>query len=267
MAKTNPAVSTPADPELVDDLNAIAPLADVGPDEPAEEGAEPEAEQPIAEDAESEEIGRRSRREGKPEKVDLTKFEEFRQYQAEMDRKLEEANRRAQEREAREAEAQRLAAEQQLQAINRQLDDVVDPQEREKLVRQMTGLMLQSERQQLRVWENYVKGEATKAGLEPQEFLSKPYQTAAEFHADLAKAENAKLRRELEEAKKASAGIPALIRQEVAKALHGQGLDATDYDAGGEPPVSSADARARDIQLFQQGKISGEEFRRRRAGR
>ena len=86
-----------------------------------------------------------------------------------------------------------------------------------------------------------------------------------EFQADLQAADNARLRKELDAAKKAAVDpdtLAALVRKEVARLAAAQGLDTVDL---GEPAGTSDsdDAWERDLAAFQTGRMSPAEYTRR----
>ena len=123
---------------------------------------------------------------------------------------------------------------------------------------------------QLQRWDAYKRQTITEAGLDPtdtrfQRQYSPGQAGLAEFQADLTSAENAKLKHELETARKQVATpetLAGLVRQEVARLAQRQGFDRVDL---GEPaaPLDDDDAFERDSYAFNNGRMPAAEFLRK----
>ena len=233
---------------------------------------------PIAEATSTQPIERRSRRAGKqqptaeekPQPVDLTQFEEFRQYQADRDRQLEAERKKAVDLQRQMEERQQKEAFDRMQYLESVMDDDArDLDERKSARQEYLLLNAQTYTAQWQRWETYKRTAITEAGLDPndarfQRQYSPGQAGLAEFQADLTSAENAKLKAELTEAKKKAVTpetLADLVRQELAKLTKQTGLDAVDM---GEPDAASDDdAWERDAAAFNSGRMSAAEYSRK----
>jgi hypothetical protein len=204
---------------------------------------------------------------GKPSKVDLTAIPEFREWQAGKDKEVAQAKREAEE--ARAEKQQFLLQQQALQqtAIEQQLDQTVDPAERSRLNHQLVQIGYAQER----AWGQYFDKQLKDRGLDPAGWDFMKYRSMGQpgavlFERDLTAAENAKLRRELDETKKASspATIADMVKRELAQALHAQGMNAVEVAA----PVGAAgsDDWNEDKDKLQRGEMSPAAFKKKYRG-
>jgi hypothetical protein len=254
--------------ESMDEESVLA-LADDG---------QPTSDEPSADADESETTVEKAQPEsktkpGKTTKRNLDDDEDFRKYKSARDKQL--ADTKAEyERRLREREdqlQQRELAQQQaaLAGLQQGLANAVDDQERGTYIEQIAAIKSQAYVSQERAWAKYVAQEERDAGIEPGTFNPEKYRGQAglmQFQRDIAAAEKDKLRKELAEAKKASApdAIALQIQKEVAKALRANGLDTTVEAAA---PASSGGASSpsweRDLNLVQTGRMTTTEFKKR----
>ena len=246
-----------------------------------EELAAPEAESPavpapIAEGQADQPIERRSRRAGKQQPteekqpVDLTQFEEYRQVQAEYDRKLQAERDRAAKLERELQEKAQKEAFDRLQYLESIMDDdTLEKPERQAARNEYNLLNARTYAEQWQRWDNFKRQSILDAGLDPndarfQRNYSPGQAGLAEFQADLAAAENVRLKTELTEAKKKAVTpdtLAELVRQELAKLTKQTGLDTVDM---GEPDaVSDDDAWERDAAAFNSGRMTAAEYTRK----
>lgn len=205
----------------------------------------------------------------KKAKVNLDDFEEFRQWKAESDKRVAEAERRAQEAEQRVLERERLQAEAQAKALEQQLDEVTEPAERARLIDQIGQARGYAAYRQHVAWDQYVLRAARERGLDPEEFRGKPYPSREAFEADLVRAENKRLAHDLAEAKGAASpeNIQKLVEQALAKAAQRKGYDQVDFAGPNVPGEDDSAGRRRDQQLVQQGRMSAEVYAKKWAGK
>jgi hypothetical protein len=205
------------------------------------------------------------------EAADLTQSEAFRAYQAAADRRLEEARQKAARLETQMQERAEVERRERLEVLEQAMDDEeLDPDERRAARNDYIAIATQEYTAQLRQWEDYKRGEIIARGLDPNEpQFNRDYTPGQaglfEFQADLTAAENAKLRKELDAAKKSvvdPSTLAELVRKEVARLAQAQGLDTVDL---GEPAGAAAtdDAWERDLAAFQAGRMSPAEYTRR----
>lgn len=205
------------------------------------------------------------------EAADLTQSEAFRAYQAAADRRLEEARQKAARLEQQMQERAEVERRERLEVLEQAMDDEnLEPDERRAARQDYIAIATQEYTAQLRQWEEYKRAEIMARGLDPNEAqFNREYTPGQaglfEFQADLTAAENAKLRRELDAAKKSAVDpntLAELVRKEVARLAAAQGLDTVDL---GEPAgaTDSNDAWERDLAAFQSGRMSPAEYTRR----
>ncbi len=275
--KANPDVGDALDPEMAD-LQGVpyvdAPAADEAP-EPVAEAAEQEAMLDIAPLAagEAEPTSRRSRRQRAADRgerqagpvADLDKDENFRAYKAKRDAEVESERRRRTDLERQWEEQQRLLQQQQMAMLNRQLNETVDDDQRGALIENIAALRGQSIAQQWLQWESHKKARIEEEGLDPaDDRFQKQYvgsEGGLQFERDLLAASKERLTKENAELKKAASPstIQELVRQELARALHDEGLDYTDTGTGGAANADDA-ALQRDIAALNAGRMKAAAF-------
>ncbi|MFA4972683.1 MAG: hypothetical protein WC683_08715 [bacterium] len=218
------------------------------PDKPTADGAVvigTEREEPVAEPkptvAESGE--QHSETPAAPEPVDLSKFEEFRKYDANMQRKVAELSRSAQEAQRRAMEAEQIASKERLIANTRsrlQSQGVDDG-----TINETVG-ELEGEVQQLRAYR-MMRDILDEYGFKPAELDQADYGRGPDdLRANLgrkkAQRELEEARKAVEEAKKEAERLKAEASQ-LAKSQELQDRRTTGADrlAGGEPMPRPAD--------------------------
>jgi hypothetical protein len=205
------------------------------------------------------------------EMADLTQSEAFRTYQAQQQAALDQERQRAARLETQMQERAEVERRERLEVLEQAMDDdELDPDERRAARNDYIALSTQAYHQQLRQWEDWKRGEIVARGLDPNEpQFNREYTPGQaglfEFQADLTAAENARLRKELDAAKKSAVDpstLAELVRKEVARMAKAQGLDMVDL---GEPAGASEtdDAWERDLAAFQAGRMSPAAYTRR----
>jgi hypothetical protein len=211
-------------------------------------------------------------KEAKPKPVNLDDLDEFRKWKSESDKKHADLQRKLKEAEARAA--QRDAEQQQytLRSLQAQLTETDDDNQRAALIEQMAALRSQEYVSRERKWAEHVRTRAEEEGLDSTAFEPTRYRGEAgalEFERDVAAAAKDKLRKELQDAKKASSpeALAQIIRAEVAKALRTKGVDTAVETAapGGAGPDEDA-TWARDFQQVQTGRMTETQFKKRHPG-
>lgn len=235
--------------------------------------AVPEEDAPIAEEPTEEPTSRRSRaaergqRQPKPA-VNLSDLPEFRAYQSQKDKEIAEERRAREELQAQVEQQRQQATAAQMQAIERAIDDSVDPDEQRRLRRQLADMEAAESYGAWQRWDTHVRRRVSEEGLEQAEFDPRAYQGntgAMQFERDLAAKKAQVLQAQLASAKAAAdpATIAKTIEREVAKALRSAGLDVVDTATPASPSVNTGNAWVRDLALFQSGRMPAQEFKRR----
>ena len=211
-------------------------------------------------------------KEAKPKPVNLDDYEEFRKYKSERDRKEAEYQRKLKDAEARAAQREAEAQQYTLRSLQAQLSDADDDNQRAALIEQMAAIRSQEYVSRERRWAEHVRARAEEEGLDAAAFEPTRYRGEAgalEFERDVAAAAKDKLRKELQDAKKASSpeALAAVIRAEVAKALRTKGVDAAvETAAPGGAPADDDSAWLRDFQQVQSGRMTETQFKKRHPG-
>jgi hypothetical protein len=264
-------MDTPGDDVVLPEAQEDISSREMAENDLAEDQAEPELlvqpEPPKKEPA----IAKGGDRKG--QKVDLTALPEFREYQAAIDRKVEQERKEHQEllerferMEKERQDEQARAAAARLQQLNAELSNIDDPDERSRRIEEMAELRAQDRFSQKERWLNYVREQERQLGLPAGSFDAGKYQGvqgAIQFERDRAEAAVKVAKRETEEARKQAAdpeAIAELIRKQVAAALAKQGLDTVDI----EPAATAAPDNLMDaMTAFNQGRITWKEYQRR----
>lgn len=257
-------MSTRATPVVDDD--DIPELVVPDDEEPVEE---PAAQEPIAEE-EVEATDRRSRRDGKAAKPDLTASEDFRKWQAEADRKFEEERQARLRAEQRAQEIQRLQEQNRVRHLQQQMEDAIDPNERQRYVEEIAAIRGKAYFDQWREWEDYTHKRIAEEGLDPTDArFRREYKSAEEFEADVLRAARDKLKKEAEAAKQAVSpeAIAKLVRAEMAKAAQQSGLNYTDTDTPKTGATGSLAEWQRDTAAVQAGQMSRQAYLKRWEGK
>jgi hypothetical protein len=252
----------PADDELT------AQLADADAEELAPQGESPQAvpSAPVAPITPPEPEATKTPEAVEPaKKVRLQDLEEFRQYQAEADRRVEKLRQQTLQAEARLQETLNAQQAAQAAALEARVRESSDPDEMIQAARQLGIVEAEHHSRRMQEWQRYMQGRISEEGLDPSDQrFAKVYSGdvgGAQFEADLASAKAAKWQREAEAAKQAASpeNIAKVVQQQVARALAAQGFDTHDLST----PAGTAprdDEFAADVKKLQSGAMSNTRF-------
>lgn len=199
--------------------------------------------------------------------IDLDTLPAFRKWKSAMDKQVADERRQREELQAQiEAREQQQLADQQ-RALEHALDESVDPDEQRRIVRQLADMQAAASYAAWQKWDTHVRKRVAEEGLDMTGFDPRSYSGttgAAQFERDLATRKAAKLQAEIETYRRAAdpANIAKLVQEQVAKALQGAGMNEVDT-AVPSTPVNTGASWQRDLALLQQGKMSGQEFKKR----
>lgn len=201
-------------------------------------------------------------------KVNLDDLEDFRKFRSERDKKEAEYKRRLAEMERTLAERQAAEEQLRLQQLQAHLQNTDDDGERQRAIQEMAAIQGQGYYQRERAWAKHVETRVSEEGLDASDFDPTRYRGEAgalQFERDVAQAAKEKLKKELAEAKRASAPetVANIVKQEVAKALRAQGVDASVETSAPAGTVDREANKARDQRLLQTGKLSPEIYHKR----
>lgn len=202
----------------------------------------------------------------KTPKVDLTQLPEFRTYQAEADRRYEEERKRRLELERMYEEVQQQRNQAAIEQLTQQAAEAVDPHEQRQYIDQIAALRSQEYVRQMRQWDEYKTAQIKDRGLDPtdprfQRQYSPGQVGLYEFQRDLAEAENARLKADMDKARQAAdpATVAALVKAELAKVLQQQGLNTVDVGTP-QGDTNTEDAWDRDWAAVKAGRMSKAAF-------